>query len=166
MIKKIFYCPQVLVCISYKIVSILGTTDDTAESSERSERSVKRGIKRTIQDILCGTDECELSAGGGSAVVNDEEPLSEGNKVIVVDKISCDDLRHKIKKLEKKENRKLHEVNEALKEKIGQMYSLPELENIFCSIFSKTQLVMTKKSVRQCPDEDVSAAFTLRSINI
>lgn len=156
----------VLVCISYKILCILGTTDDTAESSERSERSVKRGIKRTIQDILSGTDECELSAGACSAVVSDEELLSEDNKAIVADKISCDDLRHKIKKLEK-ENRKLREVNEALKEKVGQMYSLPELENIFSSIFSKTQLnsIMTKKSVRHWPDEDVSAAFTLRSMS-
>ncbi len=37
-----------------------------------------------------------------------------------------------------------------------------QVENIFSSIFSKTQLnsIMTKKSVRHWPDEEVSAAFT------
>ncbi|KAK3895349.1 hypothetical protein Pcinc_000939 [Petrolisthes cinctipes] len=65
----------------------------------------------------------------------------------------------------KKENQELKsKVNDLLTNR-SQMYSYSELENLLTPVFSKTQLdaLLNKKKIKRWPDEDVSAAFTLRS---
>ena len=123
-------------------------------------------------DKYDSSDRCSVSDNGH--VHSCDEKLS--NEVSGTDKaidVISEELQRKINQLEK-ENIKLRKENNELKStvfdleaKCSRMYSYSDLEILLSPIISKTQLnaILNKRKVKHWPDEDISAAFTLRSFS-
>ncbi|KAK3895348.1 hypothetical protein Pcinc_000938 [Petrolisthes cinctipes] len=155
-----------------------GTTDEAAGSTERLQRAKNRGIKRTIEDMMSNTGSGISGSSNKCSVIEKDDVQScdesVSNQPSETDKTISplsEEQQLKINYLEE-ENEILKKENQELKSKVNdlltnrsQMYSYSELENLLTPVFSKTQLdaLLNKKKIKRWPDEDVSAAFTLRS---
>lgn len=168
--------------------SRIGRCDDSDEqhvsATEKSSKAANSKPETTLQDVLHGTeneilesddDRSASEVGNGIKIKKNTVLMCKKENEQETSDISDNDgseiLLKKIKQLEE-ENRKLQEENGALKASISD----PEvnhsevhdkIENILKPIFSKTQIdaIISKRSVRHWPDEDISAAFTLRSMS-
>lgn len=141
-------------------------TNSSATPSKRLERSEKRGMKRTVEEMLRDTNEDKE---------NNQELQQEVEKLCVIDEEhhNEEELRQKVKRLEK-ENLVLRETIKSYKnsrlastQKETESELNAKIQDTFKSIFSKTQLdaIITKKNVKNWTDDDIASAYTLRSLS-
>ncbi|KAK4327494.1 hypothetical protein Pmani_002050 [Petrolisthes manimaculis] len=156
------------------------TTDEAAGSTERLQRAKNRGIKRSIEDMMSNIGSGISGSSNKCSVIEKDDVQScdesVSNQPSETDKTISplsEEQQLKINYLEeeneilKKENQELKSTVTDLLTNRSQMYSYSELENLLTPVFSKTQLdaLLNKKKIKRWPDEDVSAAFTLRSFS-
>ncbi|XP_068232034.1 THAP domain-containing protein 6-like [Palaemon carinicauda] len=138
------------------------------KEEERCARAKKRGLKRTAQEMLCEIENSHSDFPGPEVsvqeVIPQPEESSEQNRIKQAEEVKK--LKKKIEHLEKT-NQELLKLVSLETEVTEPKFTLTEINKLFQPVLSTTQIksLITNKSVSQWSDEDISLAFTPRSMS-